>query len=57
MAHQALYYRPDIVFYAEELQGIFENLLRKIADIGLMPLPGYASVAGYIDNYEKSWIS
>lgn len=57
MAHQALYYRPDIILYAEELQKIFENLLRKIADVGLMTPPPYAAVADYIDNYEQLWIS
>lgn len=57
MAHQALYFRPDIILYAEELQEIFENLLRKIADVGLMTPPPYATVTDYIDNYEQLWIS
>lgn len=57
MAHQALYYRPDIILYAEELQKIFENLLRKIADVGLMTPPPHATVADYIDSYEQLWIS
>lgn len=39
MAHQALYYRPDIILYAEELQEIFEDLLSKIADVGLITPP------------------
>lgn len=57
MAHQALYFRPDIILYADELQEIFENLLRKIADVGLMTPPPYATVTDYIDNYEQLWIS
>jgi hypothetical protein len=57
MAHQALYYRSDIILYAEELQEIFENLLRKIADVGLIIPPPYANVSDYIDNYEQLWIS
>lgn len=57
MAHQALYYRPDIVFYAEELQEIFENLLGKIADVGLIIPPPHATVSDYIDSYEQFWVS
>jgi hypothetical protein len=57
MAHQALYYRPEIILYAEELQKIFENLLGKVADVGLMTSPPYTTVADYIDNYEQLWIS
>ena len=57
MAHQALYYRPDIIFYAEELQDIFENLLKKVANVGLMIPPPYATVTDFINYYEQPWIS
>ncbi len=57
MAHQALYYRTDIILYAEELQEIFENLLGKIADVGLMTPPPHTNVSDYIDSYERLWVS
>lgn len=56
MTHQGIYYHPEMIFYTEELQDIFENFLTKFANVVINQPPQLNNLEDLILYLDELWV-
>lgn len=56
MTHQGIYYHPEMIFYTEELQDIFEDFLYKYANVAINQPPQSHTLKELITSFDDLWV-
>lgn len=56
MTHQGIYYHPEMIFYTDELQDIFENFLNKYANVAINQPPPISQLEDLVVEFDKLWV-
>lgn len=57
MTHQGIFYHPEMIFYTEELQDIFENFLEKFANVAINQPPLLRNLEELIAQFDDLWVT